>query len=58
MTTQLTPPVEPTPDEPPYDPALTEFTDRRSGLLIIAGFFVVLTLLGIIEFVRNFHLHG
>jgi hypothetical protein len=58
MTRQLTPPVEPTSDEAPYDPALTEFTDKRSGLLIIGGFFIVLTLLGLIEFVRHFYLHG
>jgi hypothetical protein len=58
MTTQFTPPVEPTPDEPQYDPALTEFTDKRSGFLIIAGFFIALTLLGLIEFVRHFYPHG
>lgn len=58
MTRQLTTPVETTPDDQPYDPALTEFTDKRSGFLIIAGFFLIMTLLGLTEFVRHFYLHG
>lgn len=58
MTKQIATPVDTAHDDQPHDPALTEFTDKRSGIVIIIAFFVTLTLLGLIEFVRHFYLHG